>query len=174
MQQYYVGAPYPNPAYKGKVDTAVTELTPHSFNVAFFIPGNDKRVMKDIQWGKFLYGIFQKEEVPFMLIDFQSMQFDVSFNLRGVEPEHARTWLHTPGNACTFFIVNADNYNLEAMRVLGLDMDFMNGLKGTLQKQVEKYTSPQDVDLVTLRTMARYSQRDMRHGHTRYYRTHMK
>jgi len=108
--------------------------------------------------GKFKYGLFIRESIPFLLIDFgDGFNFDCSFNIYKVKQEYSSAWLESKANLVNLFLVDRNSYTTKAMRATGLQLAFMDELKAALTEQHKKYNSKDSVDVIIKQCEAKFT-----------------
>lgn len=158
---YIVGQMFPDTRYMGAKDSAVVSFRETTFNVIIFLDKPHPAELKAFSSGSFEYGLFKNAEVPFITLDFKAMNFATSFNAVAFPPDDLKKFVDSRDNAMALFLVDANSYRLERMRVVGLSNDFMKDLRETLSKQVNTYRHPDEV-LLKIRSLEnRYSVKNM-------------
>ncbi|MGE7775244.1 hypothetical protein ACQKLP_11000 [Chitinophaga sp. NPDC101104] len=160
------GEPFPDPIYKGAVDSAVVQLMDTGFNLVIFIDKPTKGELESFATGKLTYGIYQELNIPFMTIELPYLEFNASFNIKNMEnPQGLKNWLEIESNAMTLVLVNSSTYLIEQIRLIGLNHEFVKDLHDILRRQDQQYPNKTEVlkqlraveKRTSLRTMSKES-----------------
>jgi len=158
---YIVGEVFPDTRYRGAKDAAVVSFMETTFNVIIFLDKPTPVERKAFSTESFEYGLFKNAEVPFITLDFKVMNFATSFNSLAFPPDELSKWVTSTDNAMALFLVEANTYRLENMRVVGLSNEFMKDLRDTLSRQVNTYHDPGEVVLKVRSLENRYTVKSM-------------
>ncbi|WP_341836795.1 hypothetical protein WJU16_02740 [Chitinophaga pollutisoli] len=147
MLQYEKGQPYPDNRYMGVKDGSVIEVLDTTFNVLFFIDKPTRSEREGFNNGKLSYGIYQEKHVPFITLELPHLEFDASFNIKNcTDPNEIQKWLDSSDNAMALFLIDADSYLIQEMRLIGLNHDFTKDLREILRDQNRHYNDRHEVD----------------------------
>lgn len=147
MTKYEVGKPFPHPDQKAPgQDAARVMFIGEFFDVLIYstMPEADK---KAVTQGPLRYGVYQKDDIPFFLVDFNgAISFDMPMNINKVDQAQVDTWLNAKANLVTLYLLDARTNILLGIRAIGLKSAVAEQIRDILEKQDEHYTSPSAVD----------------------------
>jgi len=139
MELYIVGGLFPDPQFKGLADAAVLTISNLGFDMPIFWKNITPQEIKEFSYGPLTYGLFDKDHIPFVTMEFKSMMFDAPLNVLDPAPENLKTFFSSEANAMRLYFVSAESYKITAMRVIGLDMEFVNHLKVMMLDQLANF-----------------------------------
>ena len=144
---YKVGEPFPDDRFNSHPEGAVITFNEHSFDVIGLLDRPSTQEVKTWKTGKLYYGLFQQDDVPFLLLDFR---YPIKFNLDAPVNAYKITepivWSFGEGNLVTLFLVDRRNYRLMAMRSIGIELTMAQSLRQVMRNQVENYPDQAVVD----------------------------
>lgn len=141
MIKYEVGKPFPHEGYRGR-DAVYAMVNEAFFDIVIVINKPTQSEKKTIKHEPMRYGAYIENSVPFVIIDFrfQDLNFDCSINFHKVSEKDRENWFKEKSNAMNIFLVDSTTYNLEAIRFVGVELDFASVLKDSLKEQIEFLT----------------------------------
>ncbi|WP_346319362.1 hypothetical protein [Chitinophaga sp. YIM B06452] len=157
MEEYILGQPYPDPSFRGVVDNAVLNISTWGFDLAIFWKNPTPAETKAVSSDPFTYGIFERDNVPFITLEFSKMTLDAPVNVFNSPPQNLQEFLKTDTNTLRLYFVDATSYIIKGLRAVGLNMDFVNTLKNLMSEQLKTYEASKAVDQKIHQTWSRYN-----------------
>lgn len=161
MEEYIVGKPYPIPDFRGIVNGAAMRISNLGFDVGIFWKNVKLHEVAEFRYGPFTYGLFEKEKVPFITMEFKSMAFDTAVNTLSSPLDSLHAFGDSKANAFRMYLVDADSYLIRGIRVISLNQGFLSELKSVMNEQCQKYQEPKAVDQVIHKLMMKFNTRQM-------------
>ncbi|WP_346319437.1 hypothetical protein [Chitinophaga sp. YIM B06452] len=158
---YLVGQPFPDERYINVEFGAVIDFKDTTFDLNIFIDGPSSAEIAAIQSGAFTYGLFDKDNIPILTLEFNGLLFDCSFNILKLNEADCEKWLASRDNAMNIFVVDSYNYQLMAIRSVGLHLTFIDELKKTLAAQKSHFQHMHAVDHHIRRITQQHSLTDL-------------
>lgn len=168
FQLYSVGKTFPDTRYLG-TEGAVAHLTKGFIDVQWNMFKMHKQERKALQKGSFRYGYYVEDDLVFILIDFMNgLSTDLTLEVSGLTDNEFDDWFAHDANVMNIFGVEAINYQLKTIRMVGLNMEFCKGLKESLAKQRQRYHRSKH--LLKMQEIQQRMSTDMMMKKTRMYR----
>lgn len=156
------GKPYPDPKFKGR--EGATILTNEAFfDVLILNPGITAKEEKAFKTGALRYGMFEKNDVPFLLLDFPDadLTLDAPFSIHKLFEEVQEKWVEAEGNACHIVGVEQRSYYVKSQRFVGFNLEFVSAFRTVAARQLRSHPNAQSVDLATQRILHSLTTADM-------------
>ena len=140
---YAVGKKFPIPNPNGSNDCIKPKITGASFNLLYWIDKPAVEEIKEWRTGPFRYGVFVRHEIPFFLMRFLNLNWnlDVHFEIH-LEIEGGTNYddfLLEPGNVLIMYLIDASTNTLLGLRAVALELSIVTDIKNACLNQLTKY-----------------------------------
>lgn len=105
----------------------------------------DSTEIRNFRFGTIQYGLYQHDNIPFLLIEIAGFKFDFAIDGYDLIPGVQRSRLNSYSGRASFTIVLPRSSKVVAERVFSFDLHFTSHLKSCLQQQWKYYHSESEV-----------------------------
>ncbi|OIN55733.1 hypothetical protein [Arsenicibacter rosenii] len=149
MTKYEVGQPFPHPEYRANGTEGAKIMTTSAFFDILFYSSQPAADRETVTKKPLKYGIYQKDNVPFFLLEFNGeFSVDAPMNINKVDNSAVEEWLNSNGNLVTIYLIDARTNIIHGIRAIGLRHDVAELMRDICEKQDEQYASVGQVDKV--------------------------
>ena len=110
----------------------------------FLLEGISKQEVLKFKKETMRYGVFDKDSIPFVLFDFNVMNFDSSINFK--KSNNTQLFIDSDANLMNLYLVEKRSFILKGMRSIGVKEDVAESLRQTASSQMATYDSILSVD----------------------------
>lgn len=161
MIVYEVGTPLPHPTVKPPAtDGAKALLIGSFFNVLLYLsePEGDAELIRK---QPLRYGVYQKEDNPFFLLELGRSQlcFEISINTVGIDGQ--TQYLEGDTNLITLLLLDTRTNRIHALRPFSIKPQVASTIREIGRKQLGRYQTHELADAAIEATLGTVSLRDM-------------
>lgn len=136
MEMYKVGSKFPHNQYLHRGEITASMLNTSFFDVVCVLSSLTRQEKREWKKSKLSIALYEQLNVPFLVFDFGTWNFDVSINIHKVKSQkNIENWLNSEGNTITLFLVSAETGNLEAMRYISIHSKIANKIREICKNQ---------------------------------------
>lgn len=107
----------------------------------------DEDLITEFKSGTLLYGLFKKDDIPYILLEVAQMQFDFYINAHYLFPFPEKTGLEAYEGSASFTIVHPATLQVLAERKFMFNSHFTQHLISSFQTQLQVYKSELEIKL---------------------------
>lgn len=152
MVAFTFGEPFPLHNKANGTEYCRIDLNDSFFDICYYFPTPDRKHID--AWGKdiFKYGVYETNQIPFFLIEFEVNKarwcFDLSINIHQILDDNATIWLNSEGRIIRMYLIEANTNVLVGMRMIEVTVSVADYIRDICEGQDEKYDNVKEVDLV--------------------------
>lgn len=114
-------------------------LSDNTLAIIYAESGLDSIEIQKFQFGPIQYGLYQRDDIPFLLIEIAGVKFDFVINAYDLIPSVERRRLNSYSGRAAFTIVLPKSNQVVAERIFSFNPHFNAHLKSCLQRQWRYY-----------------------------------
>lgn len=145
MNTYEIGKTFPHQEYLGKGEITVAMLNEGFLDIVCVIQGINPDEKKDWKKGALWIHLFEKSNIPFLVLSFKNWELDVNINIGKVIDEKIDGWLNSKSNLINMFLIESESGHLAAMRTITIPSKMGDAIRDICEAQT---SSEKDIELL--------------------------
>src|SRR6266498_523561 len=120
-------------------------FTGNTLAIIYEEAGLDSIIIQNLRFGAIQYGLYQREHIPFLLIEMADLRFDFAIDAYDLLPSIHRNRLNYYQGNISFTIVLPKSHRVVVKRNFWFNTHFTDHLKSCLQSQLKYYHNESEV-----------------------------